>query len=98
MASPFRSATVLLQQYAEYHRDQRNIVTLRADWTRRDPEITRELTRLGRSGVPVYALHLPSGEAPVLLSEILRVAELRRVLEQAPSARADGSTSPVTAR
>ncbi len=27
MASPFRSATVLLQQYAEYHRDQRNIVT-----------------------------------------------------------------------
>jgi thiol:disulfide interchange protein len=78
--------------------DQRNIVTLRADWTRRDPEITRELTRLGRSGVPVYALHLPSGEAPVLLSEILRVAELRRVLEQAPSARADGSTSPVTVR
>jgi uncharacterized membrane protein YGL010W len=27
MASPFRSATVLLQQYAEFHRDQRNIVT-----------------------------------------------------------------------
>ncbi len=27
MASPFRSAAELLQQYAEYHRDQRNIVT-----------------------------------------------------------------------
>ncbi len=27
MASPFRNATELLQQYAEYHRDQRNIVT-----------------------------------------------------------------------
>lgn len=27
MVSPFRSATVLLQQYAEFHRDQRNIVT-----------------------------------------------------------------------
>lgn len=27
MASPFRSATELLQQYAQYHRDQRNIVT-----------------------------------------------------------------------
>ena len=27
MASPFRSAVQLLQQYAEYHRDRRNIVT-----------------------------------------------------------------------
>jgi len=27
MASPFRSASTLLQQYAQYHRDQRNIVT-----------------------------------------------------------------------
>ncbi len=27
MASPFRSATELLNQYAEYHRDRRNIVT-----------------------------------------------------------------------
>ena len=27
MATPFRSALALLQQYAEYHRDKRNIVT-----------------------------------------------------------------------
>jgi uncharacterized membrane protein YGL010W len=27
MASPFRSATALLQQYAQYHRDRRNIAT-----------------------------------------------------------------------
>jgi uncharacterized membrane protein YGL010W len=27
MASPFRSATELINQYAEYHRDRRNIVT-----------------------------------------------------------------------
>ncbi len=27
MATPFRSATTLLTQYAEYHRDRRNIVT-----------------------------------------------------------------------
>ncbi len=27
MASPFRDATTLLQQYAEYHRDRRNILT-----------------------------------------------------------------------
>ncbi|MDP1534728.1 MAG: DUF962 domain-containing protein [Rubrivivax sp.] len=27
MASPFRNATVLLTQYAEYHRDRRNIAT-----------------------------------------------------------------------
>ncbi|MGE5666940.1 MAG: protein-disulfide reductase DsbD family protein, partial [Betaproteobacteria bacterium] len=47
------------------------IVLLRADWTRRDPEITRSLAALGRSGVPAYVLYR-KGHAPQLLPEILR--------------------------
>jgi len=43
---------------------------LRADWTRRDPEITRALAALGRNGVPVYAIYRPGSE-PQLLPEIL---------------------------
>jgi thiol:disulfide interchange protein DsbD len=43
---------------------------LRADWTRRDPDITRALAALGRNGVPVYALYRP-GRGPELLPEIL---------------------------
>ncbi|MCP5286610.1 MAG: thioredoxin family protein [Burkholderiaceae bacterium] len=49
---------------------------MRADWTRRDAAITAELTRLGRSGVPVYALYRPGNPAPQLLSEILSVDEV----------------------
>ena len=52
--------------------ERAGIVTLRADWTRRDPEISAALTRLGRSGVPVYLLQRP-GQAPKLLPEILTV-------------------------
>jgi thiol:disulfide interchange protein len=52
---------------------------LRADWTRRDPAITQALAALGRQGVPVYVVYQP-GSAPVIMSEILSVADLRAVL------------------
>ena len=57
----------------------RKVVMLRADWTRRDPAITAALAQLGRNGVPVYVLQAP-GRAPVVLSEILSVAEVRAAL------------------
>jgi thiol:disulfide interchange protein DsbD len=49
----------------------RGVVLLRADWTRRDPEITQALAALGRSGVPVYVLYGKDGEAK-LLPEVLQ--------------------------
>ena len=49
------------------------VLTLRADWTRQDPAISAELGRLGRSGVPVYALYPTHGPA-ALLPEILTPA------------------------
>lgn len=42
------------------------IVTLEADWTSRDPQITDALERFGRSGVPLYLLYTPKGEVTVL--------------------------------
>lgn len=62
--------------------DQRGVVLLRADWTRRDAAITAELARLGRNGVPVYALYAPGAASPVVLSEILSVAEVREMLSR----------------
>jgi thiol:disulfide interchange protein DsbD len=53
-----------------------NVVLLRADWTRRDPAITAQLTQYGRSGVPVYAVYTPGATGPRLLSEILSVDEV----------------------
>jgi thiol:disulfide interchange protein DsbD len=61
----------------------RNVVALRADWTRQDPRITAALAALGRNAVPVYALYLPGEAAPRLLPELLTpslvLAELARV-------------------
>jgi thiol:disulfide interchange protein DsbD len=50
---------------------RKNVALVRADWTRRDPEITRALSALGRTGVPVYVLYPPRGK-PVLLPEVLQ--------------------------
>jgi thiol:disulfide interchange protein DsbD len=57
----------------------KNVALLRADWTRRDPAITAALQQLGRNGVPVYVLY-QAGRAPILLSEILSVADMRAAL------------------
>jgi len=51
--------------------DGRDVVRLRADWTRRDPVITQALAALGRNGVPVYVLYRP-GKEPLLLPEVLQ--------------------------
>ena len=59
--------------------EAKKVVLLRADWTRRDPAVTAALTQLGRSGVPLYVIYKP-GRAPVLLSEILSVADVRAEL------------------
>ena len=52
---------------------KKGVVTLKADWTARDPMIGRILGSLGRSGVPLYALYPPgsSSAAPTLLPQIL---------------------------
>lgn len=59
--------------------DAKNVVTLRADWTRRDPTITAALAQLRRNGVPVYVFY-KKGRAPLVLSEVLSVAEVRQAL------------------
>jgi thiol:disulfide interchange protein len=59
--------------------DVKKVVLLRADWTRRDPAITAALGQLGRNGVPLYVIYKP-GAAPVLLSELLSVQDVRAEL------------------
>lgn len=50
----------------------RNIAMLKADWTTKDPAITRALAGFGRSGVPLYVLYEADRAAqPRLLPEIL---------------------------
>lgn len=55
----------------------KNVLLLRADWTRKDAAISQALQQLGRNGVPVYVLHRPD-QAPALMSELLDTDELLR--------------------
>jgi thiol:disulfide interchange protein DsbD len=54
------------QAFAEQH-----IVYLIADWTRRDPEITKLLADHGRTGVPLYLYYAPGALEPKVLPQIL---------------------------
>ena len=49
-----------------------NLVAIRADWTNRNPDITRLLAKFGRSGVPLYVI-FPAGKPgePIVLPEVI---------------------------
>jgi thiol:disulfide interchange protein len=62
---------------------EEEVVLLRADWTRRDDEITRSLAGYGRQGVPVYILYgRDSGSAPRFLPELLTPAIVLSALDE----------------
>jgi thiol:disulfide interchange protein DsbD len=54
---------------------------LRADWTRRDEAIRRELARFGRAGVPLTLVYRAGAEQPELLPELLTVEAMLAALE-----------------
>ena len=50
---------------------QKNVAYVVADWTRRDPEITKLLAAHGRNGVPLYLYYAPGASDPTVLPQIL---------------------------
>ena len=60
----------------------RSIAYLVADWTRRDPRITRQLQLHGRSGVPLYLLYSPEGEQPIVLPQLLTQTMVAEAIDQ----------------
>ncbi len=59
---------------------QRGVVTLVADWTNRDDEITQYLHSFERSGVPIYVYYPPQGE-PSVLPQILTPEIVRKAVQ-----------------
>jgi thiol:disulfide interchange protein DsbD len=49
----------------------RRIAALKADWTNKDPEITRALAAFGRSAVPFNLIYAPGAAEPKILPEVL---------------------------
>lgn len=60
---------------------RKGIVVLKADWTRRDPQITMLLEANGRSGVPLYLYYAPGQSAPAVLPQILTEAETLKIAQ-----------------
>jgi len=59
------------------------VAMLKADWTRRDDDITRALASYGRQGVPVYVLYgRDPGTGPRLLPEVLTPGVVLRHLDE----------------
>jgi thiol:disulfide interchange protein/DsbC/DsbD-like thiol-disulfide interchange protein len=74
----FSSAEVL-----KTFRDKQ-VVTLRGDWTDEDPLITAELTRWNRSAVPFNLVYLPGKPDTVALPELLTPGIVLNALKSAP--------------
>ena len=62
----------------------KNVVLMKADWTRHDEAITQALAALGRSGVPAYALYTPGHSEPELLPEVLTPGIVTDALNKLP--------------
>ena len=56
-----------------------NITLLRADWTRRDDNITQYLKRYGAVGVPAYFVQKTNGEV-VFLGETISIGKIEKSL------------------
>ncbi len=61
-----------------------NVLLVRADWTNRNPDITKLLSKFGRSGVPLYVI-FPPGQSgsPIVLPEVITSGIVLDALEKA---------------
>jgi thiol:disulfide interchange protein len=60
---------------------KKGVVYLKADWTRKSPEIAAVLESHGRSGVPLYVLYGATASEPRLLPQILSEGAVLEALE-----------------
>ena len=79
----------VMAAFADHH-----VALLKADWTQHDDAITEALQKLGRSGVPAYALYVPGDPNPRLLPEALTPGIVLDALAQLPHTPAPSSAAP----
>lgn len=63
-----------------------NFVMIKADWTNRNPEITRALESFGRNGVPLYVIYSDGLNEPKILPELLTPGIVLNALNSLPGA------------
>jgi suppressor for copper-sensitivity B len=65
-----------------------NVVAMRADWTRPDPQITAFLQRFMRYGIPFNVVFGPQAPEGIVLPELLRQDVVISALDGAQKGRA----------
>jgi thiol:disulfide interchange protein DsbD len=73
---------------------KRNVVLMRADWTRRDAQISRALEKYGRSGVPTYVLIKSTDAKPQILPEVLSPSIVINALQDMQPRLASDTKNP----
>ena len=64
--------------------DQLGVVKMKADWTKNDPMITKELSKFGRNSVPLYVIYGQNSEKePTILPQVLTPEIVTSHLENA---------------
>lgn len=64
--------------------EELDFVMVKADWTNRNPEITRALESFGRNGVPLYVIYNKNLSEPMILPELLTPGIVLDALDQLP--------------
>jgi thiol:disulfide interchange protein/DsbC/DsbD-like thiol-disulfide interchange protein len=83
LSCKFNEGVVLRAADVEAALRQHNVTLLKADWTKYDPEITRQLAAIHRSGVPTYVIYpaavsSPADVLPELLTKDLVLTAIQR--------------------
>ncbi len=84
---------VLLLDDIEKKFEDLGIAKIKADWTRPDPAITKELKRYGRNGVPLYLLYMPGVDVPLVLPQVLTPDIVTSYLEKMQHTIAENKAS-----
>jgi thiol:disulfide interchange protein len=83
LSCQFNERAVLKAADVENALRKGNVVTMKADWTNEDPEITKKLASLGRAGVPTYVLYPAAAGSPAdVLPEVLTKDLVLKAIER----------------
>ncbi|MDR1488425.1 MAG: thioredoxin family protein [Holosporales bacterium] len=58
------------------------IIVMKADWTRKNDEISKTLKSLGYNSVPLYVFYGPGSKAPVILPVLISVNDIKGSIEK----------------
>lgn len=59
---------------------EKNVLLMRADWTKHDPVITKALSDFGRNSVPLYVFYPRDGTSAQILPQLLTLSMIENIL------------------